>query len=198
MTVIAALYAHYKAVKDFKFLFVGGKAVAVIMNNVVLCGFMGCGKSTVGKNLARKTGRRFIDMDAYIESRQGMTVSEIFEKLGEQGVRDIEHEVCVELSDMNNLIIASGGGAFTFKRNVEAFKGKDKIVFLDVKLDVIKQRLKNDTRRPLLQRPDRDRVMEELYNRRLPVYRDAADIIVEGQSTPLKTAYAVIEAVRLK
>lgn len=168
------------------------------MNNIVLCGFMGCGKSTVGKNLARKTGRKFVDMDAYIEKKQEMTVSEIFEKYGEEGFRDIEHEVCRELAGMSNLVIASGGGAFTFERNVKVFKGVDTIVFLDVSLDIIKQRLKNDTRRPLLQRPDKDRVMEELYNKRLPVYRGAADIVVKGENTPLKTAFAVINAVKLK
>ena len=54
------------------------------MNNIVLCGFMGCGKSTVGKNIARKSGRKFLDMDSYIEEKAGMTVSEIFEKYGEE------------------------------------------------------------------------------------------------------------------
>ena len=69
------------------------------MNNVVLCGFMGCGKSTVGRNLARKTGRKFLDMDRYIEEKAGMSVKEIFEKQGEDGFRELEHEACVELSD---------------------------------------------------------------------------------------------------
>lgn len=127
-----------------------------------------------------------------------MTVSEIFEKYGEQGFRDIEHEVCKELAGMSNLVVASGGGAFTFDRNVEVFKGVDTIVFIDVPLSVIKQRLKNDTRRPLLQRPDKDKVMAELYNKRLPIYRKAADVTVSGKSTPLKTAFAIIEAAKLK
>mgnify|MGYP002908643520 FL=1 len=100
------------------------------MNNIVLCGFMGCGKSTVGKNIARKSGRKFLDMDSYIEEKAGMTVSEIFEKYGEEKFRDMEHDACVELAGLEGLVIASGGGAFTFKRNVEAFKGKDKILSL--------------------------------------------------------------------
>ena len=137
-------------------------------------------------------------MDMYIEKKQDMTVSEIFEKYGEQGFRDIEHEVCKELAGMSNLVVASGGGAFTFDRNVEVFKGVDTIVFIDVPLSVIKQRLKNDTRRPLLQRPDKDKVMAELYNKRLPIYRKAADVTVSGKSTPLKTAFAIIEAAKLK
>ena len=167
------------------------------MNNIVLCGFMGCGKSTVGKNVARKTGKKYVDMDFYIEQKAGMRVSEIFDTFGEQGFRDMEHEACVELSREKNLIIASGGGALTFERNVEVFKENDTIVLLDVDLETIKYRLRNDKRRPLLQRPDKDKVMKELYDKRLPLYKAAADVTVKGQSTPLKTAFAVMEAVRL-
>lgn len=156
---------------------------------------MGCGKSTVGRNLARKTGTKFLDMDTYIEQQANMTVSQIFEKYGEDGFRDMEHKACIELSQMNGLVIASGGGAFTFKRNADVFKGKDTIVLLDVPLDVIKYRLRNDTTRPLLQRPDKDKVMKELYDKRLPLYNEAADIVVSGQNTPIKTTFAVIDAI---
>lgn len=166
------------------------------MNNIVLCGFMGCGKSTVGKNLARKAGMKFIDMDSYIENKAGMTVSEIFKKYGEDGFRDMEHNACVELAKMTGMVIASGGGAFTFQRNVDAFKGKDKIVMLDVPLELIKLRLKSDNTRPLLQREDKDEAMRELYEKRLPLYLKAADIVVSGKNTPLKTAYSIIEAVK--
>ena len=163
------------------------------MNNVILCGFMGCGKSTVGCNIARKTGRRFIDMDRYIEQKAGMRVSEIF-----AAQRELEHEACRELADMRGVIIASGGGALTFERNVAVFRGKDKIVLLDVPLRVIKNRLRNDTKRPLLQRPDKDEAMARLYKARLPQYRAAADVTIKGESTPLKTAYAVIHTLGLK
>lgn len=156
---------------------------------------MGCGKSTVGRNIARKTGKKFLDMDLYIEQKTGMTVSEIFEKYGESGFRDMEHEACVELSKMKDLIIASGGGAFTFERNVEVFKGKDTIVLLDVPLGVIKYRLRNDKTRPLLQRSDKDKALQELYEKRLPLYKSAADVVVSGKNTPIKTAFSVIEAV---
>ncbi len=168
------------------------------MNNIILCGFMGCGKSTVGRTVARKMGRRFLDMDRYIETKAGKTIPEIFDEVGEEGFRDLEHEACAELAQMSNIIIASGGGAFTFDRNVEVFRGVDKIVLLDVPLDVIKRRLRNDTHRPLLQRPDKDRVMEKLYNKRLPKYHSAADIVIKGGSTPLKTAQVIINALKLK
>ena len=168
------------------------------MNNIILCGFMGCGKSTVGKTLARKTGRRFVDMDKYIEQKAGMTVSEIFAAFGEDGFRDKEHEACRELSEMNNLIVAAGGGALTFERNVQAFRGKDKIILLDVPLSVIQYRLHNDTVRPLLQRPDKNEAMARLYEQRMPLYLSAADVVVKGAATPLKTTSRVIEVLRLK
>lgn len=168
----------------------------IIMNNIVLCGFMGCGKSTVGKNLAKKSGRKFIDMDSYIEEKEGFTVSQIFEKFGEAHFRDLEHQACIELSKKNNLVIASGGGAFTFERNVEVFKGKDTIVLIDVPLEIIKQRLKNNKTRPLLQRPDKDIVMKQLYEKRFPLYKKAANIIVSGKTTPVKTAYSILDAVK--
>ena len=136
-------------------------------------------------------------MDSYIEEKAGMRVSEIFEKYGESGFRDMEHEACRELSLEKNLIIASGGGALTFERNVEVFKQNDVIVLLDVPLDTIKSRLRNDTKRPLLQRPDKDEAMAELYEKRLPLYQAAADVTVKGEETPLGTAFAVMDAVRL-
>lgn len=168
------------------------------MNNIILCGFMGCGKSTVGKNIARKTGRRFVDMDKYIEEKENMSVAEIFAAYGEDGFRDREHEACRELSEKHNLIIAAGGGALTFERNTAVFKGKDKVVLLDVPLETIRYRLRNDKVRPLLQRPDKDKVIAELYNKRMPLYLNAADIVIKGKSTPLKTAFSVIAALGLK
>lgn len=168
------------------------------MHNIILCGFMGCGKSTVGKNLARKTGRRFVDMDRYIEEKEGMTVSEIFAQYGEDGFRDREHAACEALAQAHNLVIAAGGGALTFARNVEVFRGRDTIVLLDVPLHVIRCRLRNDQKRPLLQRPDKDKVMADLYRQRYPQYRAAADVVVKGENTPLKTAFAVIDTLGLK
>ena len=123
-------------------------------------------------------------------------ISEIFAERGEDGFRDIEHEVCLELAQKSNLIIASGGGAFTFERNVEAFKGSDIIVLLDVPLERIRYRLRNDKVRPLLQRPDKNKAMTELYNKRYPLYKAAADVTVKGRNTPIQTTNAVMEAVK--
>ena len=159
---------------------------------------MGCGKSTIGKNAAKKTCRRFVDMDEYIEKQAGMTVAEIFAERGEEGFRELEHEACVALSKKRNLIIAAGGGALTFDRNVEVFRGTDTIVLLDVPLETIRQRLAHDTTRPLLQRPDRDEAMKALYEQRLPLYQKAADITVQGKSTPYRTAQAMVQALKFE
>ena len=168
------------------------------MNNIILCGFMGCGKSTVGKIAARKTGKKFVDMDRYIEEKEQMTVAEIFAAYGEEGFREREHAACRELAAQSGLIIAAGGGALTFARNVEVFRGRDTVVLLDVPLETIRFRLRHDTRRPLLQRPDKDEAMTELYSRRMPQYLSAADVVIKGEATPLNTAFKVINTLNLK
>lgn len=168
------------------------------MNNIILCGFMGCGKSTVGKIAARKTGKKFVDMDRYIEEKEQMTVAEIFAAYGEEGFREREHAACRELAAQSGLIIAAGGGALTFARNVEVFRGRDTVVLLDVPLETIRFRLRHDTRRPLLQRPNKDEAMTELYNRRMPQYLSAADVVIKGEATPLNTAFKVINTLNLK
>ena len=150
------------------------------MKNIVLCGFMGCGKTTVGKELSRLIGSEFIDMDAYIESEAGRRIDEIFLQSGEAEFRAIESDAAKKLSQQQGLVISAGGGAVLRPENVSAFKEGGLIVFIDVPLDVIKKRLIGDTTRPLLNRADRDAAMLELYNSRIPVYTDVADLIVKN------------------
>ena len=87
--------------------------------NIILCGFMGSGKSTVGLLLAKKLGMSFIDLDTYIEKKEGMTVSKIFEKYGEPYFRKVEKESAKELAEKNGLVIAAGGGTLVDKENAE-------------------------------------------------------------------------------
>ena len=153
------------------------------MNNIILCGFMGCGKSTIGRIMAKKAGLTLVDMDRYIEEKEGMTVSEIFEKYGEERFRELETEACRELSERENLVIAAGGGTLTFQRNIDILKSSGKIVFIDVSYENLCERLKRDTRRPLLQVENRNEVIRELLDKRLPIYRNAASVIVNGNFT---------------
>lgn len=149
--------------------------------NIVLCGFMGCGKTTVGKQLARLMGREFCDLDQYIEEKEGMSVSEIFALHGEEGFRQRENQAVREISEKGNMVVACGGGTVLLPRNVEAFHaGGSTILLLYVPLAVLQERLKDDKKRPLLQKPNRRQVISELYRKRIPRYREAADITVRA------------------
>ena len=160
------------------------------MKNIVLCGFMGCGKSTVGKLLATRRGMRFVDMDTYIEEQAGCSVAAIFEKDGETAFRAQEHDACVTLGSQENLVIATGGGAVLRADNVAALSVNGTIVFLDVSEQTVLSRLQNDTTRPLLQRDDKEAAVHALMQQRAPLYRAAAQITVnaDGDADTVATA----------
>lgn len=165
---------------------------------VVLCGFMGSGKSTVGPILAELLGRGFVDLDAYLEAKAGMTVSDIFALEGETGFRARESRATEELSRRGGAVIAAGGGTVLFPQNVEALKrAGGRIVLLDVPLPVLRTRLDADRTRPLLQRPDRDEAMERLFTQRLPRYRAAADRVVNGNLPPEQVAREILRVLDL-
>ncbi len=161
--------------------------------NIILCGFMGCGKSTVGALLAKKTGMSFIDMDSYIEKKEQKTISSIFEEHGEEYFRALEREAAKELAEKNGLVIAAGGGTLVYQANVDTLKASGKIVLLDISVETVAKRLENDTTRPLLNRPDKEEAMRELYNRRLPLYRAAADIVVDADNSPMQVCMDIMK-----
>lgn len=149
--------------------------------NIVLSGFMGSGKTTIGRRLASALHMKFVDMDLYIEKKTGMTVSEIFAQHGEAYFRQLETETVRELAQEKHYVIATGGGTLMQPVNVEAFhKGGGEILYLDVPLRALQERLKNDKRRPLLQTEDRNAVIEKLLNERKPKYLAAADVVVDA------------------
>lgn len=163
--------------------------------NIILCGFMGSGKTTVGTLLSKKLGMSFIDLDSYIEKKEEMTVSQIFEQHGEPYFRQREREASVELAEKRGLIISTGGGTLIDKQNVEAFRKSGKIVLLDLAVEIIAERLKGDNTRPLLQRDDKEKAMRELYGKRMPLYKEAADIIIDAAAAPLIVCGRIIDAV---
>lgn len=162
--------------------------------NIVLFGFMGCGKTTVGNELALNTGRELVDTDSLIEQQEGMSVSDIFRVYGEDYFRDREHEVCEDLVRRVRLIISAGGGALTFKRNVEALRRGCVMVLIDVPPEVVYQRLANDNTRPLLQCEDKLGAIRSLYAKRQSLYRSAADIIVNGDQQKGYVALDIMKA----
>lgn len=161
--------------------------------NIVLCGFMGSGKTTVGLELAKIMGRKFMDTDDMIEREQGVAIKAIFTVHGEEYFRDLEFACCKKISAMKNCVVSTGGGALTYKRNVDALKQGGKIVFLDADFDVICQRIGNTRTRPLFQ--DREKA-RALYDERRPKYLSAADYIVDGNMSARKTAMEIAEMFR--
>lgn len=162
--------------------------------NIVLFGFMGCGKTTVGTELAVNTGRELVDTDKLIEESEGMSISEIFRIHGEQYFRDLEHKVCRQLSGRSRLIISAGGGALTFQRNVDALREGCVLVLIDVTPEVIYERLANDNTRPLLQCEDKMGAIRELYAKRDGIYRAAADVTVNGDQQKGFVALDIMKA----
>lgn len=158
------------------------------MNNIVLCGFMGSGKTVVGRELAKIMGVKFVDTDELIEQEQGVAIKAIFAARGEDYFRDLEFEMCKKVAQMKGVVVSTGGGAMTFERNVEAIKKGSKVVFLDASFDVICERIGDSTTRPLFQ----DKVKaKELYDMRKDKYLAAADYVVDGDMSARKTALEI-------
>lgn len=161
---------------------------------IALCGFMGCGKSTIGKRLARELSLEFCDLDRYIEEQEGRTVTEMFQKFGETGFRARERQAVRELSKREEIVIACGGGTVLFPENVEEFhKNGAKILYLKVPLPFLQERLKNDRKRPLLQRTDRREFIERLYRERCPLYEKAADQVIEARVSKAAVVRKILE-----
>lgn len=159
--------------------------------NIILCGFMGSGKTVVGGELAKIMGMKFVDTDEMIEKEQKIAIKAIFAVHGENYFRELEYECCKKLgSQVKNCVVSTGGGAMTFQRNVDAIKEGGKIVFLDADFDVICQRIGDSTTRPLFQ----DKVKaKQLYDERKSKYLAAADIVVDGNMSARKTALEIAD-----
>ena len=128
--------------------------------NIVLCGFMGAGKTVVGKELAKIMGRKFVDTDEMIEEETGISIPAIFAARGEEYFRELEYEMCKKTANLKNVVVSTGGGAMTFERNVEAIKKGSKVVFLDASFDVICDRVGDASSRPLFKNRSEEHTSE--------------------------------------
>lgn len=161
--------------------------------NIVLCGFMGAGKTVVGKELAKIMGRKFNDTDEMIEAETGISIPAIFAARGEDYFRELEFEICKKAAELKNAVISTGGGAMTFQRNVEAIKKGSKVVFLDASFDVICDRVGDGTSRPLFKNREN---AKKLYDERRKKYLEAADFVINGDGAARKTAINIAELFR--
>ncbi len=143
------------------------------MRNIVLTGFMGTGKSSVGEKLAKKLGYRYFDLDCLITDEAGMTISEIFEQHGETRFREIESSVIERISAMGNLVISTGGGAVIRDRNREMLRSSGVMVNLKASVDEIFARLRSDVSRPLLKDDMSLEKIGMMLREREPFYAEA-------------------------
>jgi shikimate kinase len=152
---------------------------------ISLVGLPGGGKSTVGKQLARKLGVRFLDADTVLEERIGMPIRSYFEQHGEAAFRDLEEQVIDELTQLPaghpeaGRVLATGGGAVLRPVNRAHLKDRTTVVYLRSTPEELFRRLKNDTQRPLLQVADPLLKLRELYQQRHPLYEEAAHYSVD-------------------
>lgn len=157
------------------------------MNNIILIGFMGCGKTSIGSKLSFRLHRNFIDTDKQIEKKHGKVISDIFREEGEAFFRQLETECLKELlGQKDNCIIAVGGGLPLQKENRELLRQLGYLIYLQVTPDTIYKRLRSDTTRPLLQGDNPRGRIEELLNQRSSVYAETADMIMDTDGKELE------------
>lgn len=165
------------------------------MNRIYLIGFMGSGKSRLGRDLAKKMEVQNIDLDKFIEASMCMTVPEIFEKYGEEEFRKIEHEKLKELATFENVIVSTGGGAPCYHNNMELMNATGTTVFLNPTVERLVYRLlKSKNKRPLIEGMEEKELTafcEMKLNDRLPFY-EKAQITIQPEEIKLKKIIKII------
>jgi shikimate kinase len=152
--------------------------------NLYLVGMMGAGKTTIGRLLARRLKLRFIDCDHEIERRCGVKVPLIFEIEGEPGFRARESQVLSELTALEGVVLATGGGAVLAEDNRRRLSMQGTVIYLCAKPEDLYDRVRQDRNRPLLATPDPLARLHEIYVQRDPLYRGVADVVVDtGRQT---------------
>lgn len=147
------------------------------VENIVLIGMPGCGKTTIGKLLSKELKLNYCDIDCYIEEKEKRSIKELFEN-GEDYFRDLESKACIELASKKNTVISAGGGVIKRKNNIDILKEQGVIVFIDRPVENIISDI-NISARPLL-KDGTDKVYK-LYEERYTLYKEYSDIIVGNE-----------------
>lgn len=161
-------------------------------NNIMLIGFMGAGKTTVSRELSKMTGRKELDMDAYIVEKEGLAITDIFDRFGEEYFRAKETASLIEIMKMDDLIVSCGGGVVVKDENVSYMKDGGVIVLLTATPQTILERVKESTDRPILNGNMNVEFIEQLMNKRKDRYLSVADVIVETDNKVVKEICAEI------
>lgn len=161
--------------------------------NIFLVGMMGAGKTTVGRLLARRLGKTFIDTDHEVQARTGVSIPTIFEIEGEAGFRRRESAVLADLARATDLVLATGGGIVLAEENRRLLREHGTVVYLLASVDDLFARTRHDRSRPLLQTLDPKAKLAELFAARDPLYREVADIIIETSRQSVQTLVRQLE-----
>jgi shikimate kinase len=161
--------------------------------NIFLVGLMGAGKTTIGKLLAKRLKKTFIDCDHELEHRTGVKIPLIFELEGEAGFRDREAALIKELAQRPGIILATGGGAVLRKENRDALAQNGTVIYLNAKVEDLWLRTQHDKNRPLLQTIDPKGKLSELFAQRDPLYREIADIVITSGQQNVQHAAREVE-----
>ena len=156
-------------------------------DNIYLIGLMGAGKTTIGRQLAKALQLPFYDSDKAIEEQTGVDIPTIFEYEGEEGFRAREQNMIAELTQIDGIVLATGGGAILREANRKELTENGFVVYLQCSVDKILQRTKRDTQRPLLNTENPRERIEKLFSEREPVYLSCADFKIETSSMQSKT-----------
>ncbi|MHA1105771.1 MAG: shikimate kinase [Promethearchaeota archaeon] len=158
----------------------------MLKSSVALIGFMGTGKTTIGKLLVKKLGGeyQFIEMDQLIEQMAGKSIPEIFIQDGEVTFREFEINVCQKVSTLEKVVISCGGGAVLDKKNVENLKKNCTIILLESTIEIILNRILKDgiQERPVIDKEDPIKEIKKLFYLRNPIYQAVADIIIDTEN----------------
>ena len=147
--------------------------------NVIIVGLMGAGKTTIGRLLARRLRRRFVDSDREVELRCGVRIATIFEIEGEEGFRAREAQAIEQLTAEQGIVLATGGGAVLREDNRRRLSAAGTVVYLHAKPEDLFERVRHDKNRPLLNTADPLARLRELYAQRDPLYRSIADLVID-------------------
>jgi shikimate kinase / 3-dehydroquinate synthase len=165
-------------------------------DNIFLVGLMGAGKTTIGRLLARKLGKRFVDSDHEIEARTGASIPWIFEIEGEASFRRREADMIRELAGQHGLVLATGGGAVLDAGTRALLAERGTVIYLRAGINSILQRTSHDRNRPLLQTPNPRGKLEELTAQREPLYREVADLVIDtGRPNVQSMVHAILEQI---
>ena len=168
------------------------------IHNLTLVGFMGVGKSTVGRIAAEQLRLNFVDTDALIESRLGMSVADIFEREGEAAFRQYERQEVAQLAGQRGLVIAAGGGLVMDPANLASLKSHSLVVCLWAAPETIWERVRDQSHRPLLRAPDPQAKIREMLAARAPAYHQADVLIGSDLRSVKEVAQHVVQHFILK